>query len=118
MANAKETSSAYTPGPWIVQDNGEIKAEATIGKWDDYICTMPFSSMKEAREMGADQISNARLIAAAPELLEACETLVDIAGSVAGNWENGRALAVAVQNLVRHAKAASGVIAKAKSKPA
>ena len=29
-----------------------------------------------------------------------------MADSVSGNWENGRALAVAVQNLVRHTRAA------------
>jgi len=58
-------------------------------------------------------LADARLIVAAPQLLAACRDLVDMADSLTGNWENGRALAVAVQNLVRHTKAASAVIIKA-----
>ena len=73
MANSKPTSPAHVPGPWVLRPNGEIKAEAWIGKWDDYICKMPFSSLEEASELSVRQLPNARLIAAAPELLEACE---------------------------------------------
>ena len=70
MANANETSPAHTPGPWVLRENGEIKAQAWVGKSDDYICAMPFNSPTEAREMGEHQIANGRLIAAAPDLLE------------------------------------------------
>ena len=47
---------------------------------------------------------------AAPESEEEAAAMAD---SVAGNWENGR-LDLAVQNLVRHAKKAAAVIARAK----
>ena len=84
MANANATSPAHTPGPWVLRSNGEITAQTWVGKWDDYICRMPFNSLEEAAEIGAMQLSNARLIAAAPELLEVlrmareqCERLPD-----------------------------------------
>jgi hypothetical protein len=84
----KKTTPAPTPGPWVWQENGVIKAERDVGKWDDYICRMPFSSLEEAKEIGAQQIPNARLIAAAPELLEACEmSLQDAKDALSGDWQ-------------------------------
>ncbi len=71
------TSSAHTPGPWVLCDNGEIKAQSYIGKWDDYVCQMPFSSLREAGEMGPDHLPNARLIAAAPDLQIAASVALD-----------------------------------------
>jgi hypothetical protein len=87
------TASAHTPGPWVLCDNGEIKAQRDIGRWDDYVCRMPFSSLPEAREMGPSQIPNARLIVAAPRLLEACWLALDEIGQwveVMGGAEDPR----------------------------
>jgi hypothetical protein len=67
---SKIMASAHTPGPWVWVENGEIKAQRDVGKWDDYICRMPFSSLQEAEEISPTQIPNARLIAVAPELIE------------------------------------------------
>jgi hypothetical protein len=56
--------------------------------------------------------ANARLIAAAPELLRHLESIVEMSHSVAGNWENGD-LATVVRNLDRIATAAETALAKA-----
>lgn len=84
MANANETAPAtppaHTPVPWILCPNGEIKAQAWVGKWDDYICRMPFGSMREAEELGPSRLADAHFIVRAcnshDDLLEACELLV------------------------------------------
>src|SRR5262245_61078371 len=70
------TESAHTPGPWVVRPNGEIKAHAWGEKWADYVCRMPFSSREEARELGPSHLPNAHIIAAAPDLLDACRLAV------------------------------------------
>lgn len=77
MANATATSTAHTPGPWLLRPNGEITAQTWVEKWDNYICRMPFSSLEEAAEIGATQLPNAHLIAAAPELRQASQELYD-----------------------------------------
>jgi hypothetical protein len=72
--------SKHTPGPWAVVDNGiwdvSVVAEATIchinnkGEW------FP----KDGTQMGRSQnkmLADARLIAAAPDLLEACQTFAE-----------------------------------------
>lgn len=75
MTTNEKTPSAHTPGPWILDTNGKIIAQADAGKWADYICQMPFDSLKEAEELGSRQIANACLIAAAPDLLEASDRM-------------------------------------------
>ena len=57
-----------TKGPWVIaKDNQTIKSDET------YICRIryPFSPIDENDEIAA----NARLIAAAPEMLEALEAI-------------------------------------------
>jgi len=62
----------HTAGPWVVTDNGQIKAEAIVRMgFSDYVCRMPYASKAEAAEMPRS-VNDARLISAAPELLEAC----------------------------------------------
>jgi hypothetical protein len=58
----KQTSSAYTPGPWKWLNHSEIVV-------DDAHETFIAEVFDEHEEWRA----NARLIAAAPELLKACE---------------------------------------------
>lgn len=70
--------SKHTPGPWkceehvIVDEDGQQVASV-----------LPFYDEKEA-----ESLADARLIAAAPELLAACKTLADYVANLEGG--NGR----------------------------
>ena len=71
--------SKHTPGPWVVAGPNLIdQADAGIwgsGEFDFVICDMQRDGYEDA-EQGA----NARLIAAAPDLLEALEYCLDCLG--------------------------------------
>ena len=57
--------SEHTPGPWIVGDGGK-----SLVVWSDSTCSLPVA---EARRSAED----ARLIAAAPELLAALKEVAE-----------------------------------------
>jgi hypothetical protein len=60
----------HTPGPWFVTPDGHAVYEKDVfGYRADTICGLPSRSDSRA--------ANARLIAAAPELLTALEALLD-----------------------------------------
>lgn len=76
-ASATATPSAHTPGPWNIdgQFDSEISVEILSGRADDpkaiQICELvPF-----LEDWTPEEIANARLIAAAPELLEVAHEL-------------------------------------------
>lgn len=60
----------HTPGPWQVGDEGPaiITIEATDGR---AACVL--AEMSPSGDLDSEDFANARLIAAAPELLEACK---------------------------------------------
>lgn len=76
----------HTPGPW------RTLANAYIGQWqvlssESKICTvskktLDRSLMAEYPDLDKEASANARLIAAAPELLAACELMADNWGAV------------------------------------
>jgi hypothetical protein len=73
---------AYTSGPW--ESNGN-KIYAAFDKEIIATIEFPYSDAKEYRH-GPERESNARLIAAAPEMLEALNTILEF-------WEeDGRAI--------------------------
>ncbi len=65
--------SKHTPGPWRII---EIRGRAVIlePEQDGHVCKIS----EWADEYAEEQEANARLIAAAPELLEALENLVSL----------------------------------------
>lgn len=67
----------YTPGPWIVS---ELSGSGDVS--DYYIFIEPNIAVIERKAKGIDKhdIPDARLIASAPDLLEAINALVDAAG--------------------------------------
>lgn len=115
MANAKKTSSAHTPGPWVLRDNGTIQAQASIGKWADYICAMPFSSMEEAKEISPEQIFNAGVIAAAPQLLQAARNARSFVGSIVSDNVNDHGERALVDELDKAIGAAEGMCRDSRS---
>jgi hypothetical protein len=70
------TNAQHTPGPWQDNDAGRIYAPVPVGADEAPFvadcCNNPGSSQCTTREK-----ANASLIAAAPELLEALESLFD-----------------------------------------
>lgn len=75
---------------------------------DNLICDPCFDNAVEYVER------NVRLLQALPHLLEKLESLVELAESVAANWENGN-LAASVASLSRSVQEAKTVIADAKA---
>src|SRR3990167_403230 len=74
------SSARHTPGPWQNSD-GTIYAQGGA-----HVATVHPSAMRVTIEREAHDRANAALIAAAPELLEALEALLEGAG-----FENGEA---------------------------
>ena len=76
------SETKHTPGPWEVSWDKYGKESEIHGKSelnDGPICIIPHDDVTES---GAEeQLANARLIAAAPELLEALKALIENVGS-------------------------------------
>lgn len=62
-------STGHTPGPWTSNEDGQIQSKElnNYGNW--IVATI-------GRPMSEQDHANARLIAAAPELLEACKAAI------------------------------------------
>ena len=73
-------TAQHTPGPWIEGQDGFSLGNRVIYKRDGYK-DGPFD-IATIRRNGAEQQANARLIAAAPELLAMVIRLLDIAEHV------------------------------------
>lgn len=77
-----ETKAAHTPGPWIVCETEQQDAVLSIEQ--DRMAITDEPSIVADVDLCGDGISqsigraNARLIAAAPELLAACQELLEI----------------------------------------
>ena len=65
--------SKHTPGPWAMPDSGKgrISKVGANGGWDGLIATADCGDYARSKSEG---LANARLIAAAPDLLEALES--------------------------------------------
>jgi len=68
MEATKEKRATFTPGPWMIQDAGPgtIRGLRFRVITDEKVIAKTSDGLEEAR-------ANARLIAAAPELLEQCK---------------------------------------------
>jgi len=77
-------TTKHTPGPWAVQGLGPVRPE--YPDWNHYAIRSPenicLAVVHEVDRYGADRaLPDARLIAAAPELLKACKEVISAAGS-------------------------------------
>jgi hypothetical protein len=97
--------SKHTPGPWAIgewSDTHEITINSTMGNLND--CGFLLAVMEDT-EIECDEVkANSRLIAAAPELLDALRELLAATEEVI-TYENSP--------IMRSADAARHVIAKA-----
>jgi hypothetical protein len=97
----------YTPGPWSLSFLGVIAGDGTLAG-DHMVCGLRASPSDE-------EIANARLIAAAPELLEALEKLADAVDRFNGVFSSTDRLAGRMQGEMWGARqAALRTIAKAR----
>lgn len=71
-------SGEHTPGPWVVDP---ISAWVALPDRDAPICAMLWPTELRSEH---ETMANARLIAAAPELLQALENMVAVSRSVSG----------------------------------
>lgn len=71
------SKAQHTPGPWRIDCDGTLCAPADKDKgrlYDEILAAFPWSSFKEFNEY--KNKANARLIAAAPDLLEALKSVL------------------------------------------
>jgi hypothetical protein len=97
MKEESKIKSSYTPGPWIVSPRGGV----VLAKADECGCIATMH--KHPLSNNSEQEANARLIAAAPELLEALKAFLteDSAGFPASNMQvdwQARAVIAKVEN--------------------
>ncbi len=79
-----ETTGKHTPGPWEVGDGGVRGSEHTIycsDRTGSAVATVKFEPIDLTGRSPHERAANARLIAAAPDLLAACKMVADIAVS-------------------------------------
>ncbi len=88
------TQATHTPGPWAANDDGLV-----LGNLDNYegeaplVCTC--GSADDFNMEPALHLANARLIAAAPDLLDALETIA------AGNTDPDRMVEIAREAIAK-----------------
>ena len=69
---------SHTPGPWVVGNQDPLNFGKQRGNGTEPIGFVYGPSFPERSELGREALSNARLIAAAPELLEALRNMVEM----------------------------------------
>lgn len=98
ITNNTRTEAAYTPGPWEFDLHFIVAPDPAGLHPDIYIAEIPESDNEGRVASDEQQLANRQLIAAAPELLEACRMVVT-------RWERG--------DLAAAARACAAAVAKA-----
>ena len=76
----------HTPGPWVVDDaNPELVAQLVEGIYE-YVASTAIGNFCSTERSGKEEEANARLIAAAPDLLEACKKALEAICAGAELW--------------------------------
>jgi hypothetical protein len=101
------TKMKHTPGPWTPGDIIRAPRETLPGSGGRGICRLYSESRKQLR---SEQEANAYLIAAAPEMLEALEGMLEAIGIL----RQGGVNVLAVPQVVIAREMAHKVIAKAR----
>lgn len=75
------SAASHTPGPWCLRHSRDGSGDVGIGAPDiNNVIAECFAAMRSREERAVDEaLANARLIAAAPELLEALRALLPLA---------------------------------------
>jgi hypothetical protein len=86
-SNETEGQMKHTPGPWKMTDRKAAMGNncgINIESQDLIVCRLPDGASTDGGYSFPHQLSNAKLIAAAPDLLEACQK------AKMAHWENRR----------------------------
>ena len=97
--------ASFTPGPWHLRSNGKHDGDRTVTSATQDIC-----NMNGGANDNSTVYANARLIAAAPELLEALIDAEFLMRKVSINWKEAASM---LDSLKRSAEDARAAIAKA-----
>lgn len=90
---SNETKTQHTPGPWRVRKDGSGRLARVSDETHEFDCVVTPSLHRDAELMEA----NARLIAAAPELLSALKTIAGVVGDqLAEEHDDGSLYALAI----------------------
>ena len=79
------SESKHTPGPWRLDRHSSYSVEGDHPKWGRMSIASAgtwSSNLVDGEELCLTQQANARLIAAAPEMLEALEALTRLVGNL------------------------------------
>ena len=80
-------NTPHTPGPWMATDNRQDDETINVHTWDGETGLL-IAEIAHKRIIESEALANARLIAAAPDLLVACQKLVLWLRSIRGEDEN------------------------------
>ena len=79
--------SKHTPGPWVVGNQDPLNFGVQRGCGTEPIGFVYGPSFPEHSEVGQRALANARLIAAAPELLEALQYMLNVCPAIDAQGE-------------------------------
>ena len=82
----------HTPGPWLFRERRVNAGDMTAPRWSVLAGGDESILICSLKRYDEEDAANARLIAAAPELLEAAEALLEKIGHVCGVETERRAL--------------------------
>lgn len=73
-------SAQHTPGPWFLEGNWSDQGRGPLGGWvsSNPPAGMPIFELGPVVGDRAEIVANARLIAAAPDLLAACQQALEL----------------------------------------
>ena len=90
VANAASLSStaAHTPGPWVFGNTSEDRRMILGGESERYVCNVQIYQTPRVAGLcdEAEREANARLIAAAPDMLAALEAMTAVAETQGPRW--------------------------------
>lgn len=88
------SKNAHTPGPWLIIPGGDEWSQgriATIEPKPETMISENYWTVAEVNNRRDEREANARLISAAPDLLEALEAVVSVADRATTEFDLARA---------------------------
>ncbi len=87
------TEVKHTPGPWKINETDYSNAygiECEVNGIQHTVCTDQFCYPNFKKDRDPEKLANAKLIAAAPELLEALQDIIKISDRKHDAWDKAK----------------------------